>query len=154
MAAVGAVQDAEEHNFVMTREIGSSHWLRKMSARSQSESSRAQRRRLRRDSRLLLQVSRATGSVVSMVQRRSIMAEDANRCAVSGDGMSVVDRVVRGAFMTYKATRTRPSFGSSEHKQSLIFRVLNYAVQIDDIEDVHCYCLDVGHQSWRPAEVS
>lgn len=109
---------------------------------------------MRRDSRLLLQVSRATGSVVSMVQRSSIMAEEASRCAVSVEGTSIVDRAVRGAFVTYKATRTRPSFGSSKHKQSRIFRVLNYEVQIDGTEDVRCYCLDVGHQSWRPAEFS
>lgn len=69
----------------MTREIGSSHWLRKISARSQSESSRAERRRFRRASRLRVQVSRAEESVVSMVQRRSIMAEEASRCAVSGE---------------------------------------------------------------------
>ena len=90
MAVAGTVQDEEDDSLLMTREIGSSHWLRNMSARSQSWSSRAERRRLRRDSRLRLQVSRARGSVVSMVQRRSIMADDASRCAVSADELSVL----------------------------------------------------------------
>lgn len=67
-----------------------------MSARSQFESSRAERRCLRREERLVLQVSRARGSVVSIVQRRSIIADEARRCAVSKGSVSS-DSIVRRA---------------------------------------------------------
>jgi hypothetical protein len=82
------------------------------------------------------------------------MAEDARRCAVSGDRVSCGEEEDERREWAHRVATIRLGVGLSVRKQSLLSRVLSYAVRKDDIEGARCCCLVVDHQSWRPAGVS
>jgi hypothetical protein len=68
-------------------------------------------------------------------------------------GLVLEKRRMEGG-MAYRVATIRLGVGLLMRIRSLLSRVLSYAVRKDGIEGARCCYLVVGHQSWRPAEVS